>query len=101
MIFRVLLLFGLSGPGSSPLVADYVKNRSRGTASAYVGLNAGLGVLSGMFILFGLTKELTYTVSYGIVGAITFILGLFLLFTVKNANFEKKGVKDLNFRDKV
>ena len=34
LILRILTTCALSGPTSSPLVADYVKNSSRGVASA-------------------------------------------------------------------
>jgi len=57
---RSLINIGLSGPGANPLVADYVKNKSRGLASAYIGLMAGIGVIFGLFVLLGMTKELSY-----------------------------------------
>lgn len=57
---KLIMAVGLAGPTASPLVADYVKNRSRGLASAYIGLMAGLGVISGIFVLFTLTNEMSY-----------------------------------------
>lgn len=65
-----------------------------------MGVFAGLGVLSGLFILFSATKNLPYTVSYGIAGGVTMTAAIFLLFTVKNNNIEKKGVELLSFKDK-
>jgi MFS family permease len=34
LILRIVMTIALSGPNNHPLVADYVKNRSRGLASA-------------------------------------------------------------------
>lgn len=87
------MLAGLSGPASHPLVADYVKQRSRGTASAYIGLLAGIGVLFGMFVMFGVTSSYTYKLSYSISSSFTFLMALFLLFAVRNARYENKQLQ--------
>ncbi|CDW84867.1 mfs transporter [Stylonychia lemnae] len=101
LITRSLIFIGLSGPGSSPLVADYVKNKSRGTASAYIGLAAGIGVIFGMFVLFGMTKELSYKNSYSIAAAFALSLAVFMLFGIKDVKFEKKHVVHLPLKEKI
>ena len=98
---RTLINIGLSGPGATPLVADYVKNKSRGLATAYIGLMAGIGVIFGVFVLFGMTKELPYKQSYVIVALYTMSIALFLLFGVKDLNIEKKHVLNMPLKDKI
>jgi hypothetical protein len=48
-----------------------------------------------MFVIFGLTRGMDYKVSYGLSSGFTLFLGIFLLITIKNANIEKKAVKNL------
>ena len=94
-------MIGISGPGTSPLAVDYVKNKSRGKASAYIGLFAGIGVIFGMFVMFSLTKEMPYTQSYTIEALFTFCMALFFLFAVKDGKIEKKHVEDLPFGERI
>ena len=51
---------------------------------------AGMGVLTGMFIVFGLTKDLDYKISFGIAGGLCFLIALFILFAVKDVKYNKK-----------
>lgn len=46
-----------------------------------------------MFVMFGSTKNLPYTTSYGIEALFTFAIAIFLLFAVKDAKIEKKIVE--------
>ena len=101
IILRLVMLASLSGPASHPLVADYVKQKSRGTASAYVGLMAGMGVLFGMFVMFGSTKNYSYVVSYSVSSSFTFLIALFLFFTIKNARYEKKQVQQMDLGERI
>ena len=101
IILRLVMLASLSGPASHPLVADYVKQRSRGTASAYVGLMAGIGVLFGMFVMFGVTRNYPYTTSYSISSSFTFLVAVFLLFTIKNAKYEQKQVQQMDLGERI
>lgn len=101
LITKLILSIGLAGPSATPLVADYVKNRSRGLASAYKGLSAGIGVIFGMFVLFSLTNEMSYKESYAIAAGVTILLAFFLLFGVKNTKYHKKHVETMTMQEKM
>eukprot|EP00347_Sterkiella_histriomuscorum_P013627 403363997 len=101
LICRSIVQIGLSGPASTPLVADYVKQSSRGKASAYVGLLAGIGVIFGIFVMFGSTKHLPYTYSYAIEAIFTFIIAVFLLFAVQDRKIDKKHVQSMPLKERI
>jgi MFS family permease len=101
LLTKLVMAIGLSGPASTPLVADYVKNRSRGMASAYIGLFAGIGVICGMFVLFGLTNDMSYRKSYGIAAGLTIAIAFFLLYAIKDVEYQRKHVTNLPLMTKV
>lgn len=95
LVSKLVMMIGASGPGSSPLVADYVKHSSRGQASAYTGLMASLGVIFGMFVLFGLTNRMQYIDSYALAAAITMALALFEFYAIKDVRYQKNYTEHL------
>jgi hypothetical protein len=56
---------------------------------------ACLGVLNGMFVIFGSTKDLDYKISFSISASVCIVIAFILLFTIKDANYEKKNVENL------
>lgn len=60
LFLRCLIAITMSAPLSHPLVADYVKRASRGTAVALAGVGIVLGEVFSMGILFNLTKSMSY-----------------------------------------
>ena len=59
---------------------------------------AGMGVLTGMFLIFEITKDLDYKVSFGIAAGITFIIAVFIFFSVKDAKIHKKHDEHLTLK---
>ena len=51
---------------------------------------AGMGVLTGMFVVFAATKDLDYKISFGIAGGLCFLIAVFIFFTVKDVRINKK-----------
>lgn len=100
LLLRIVMTLALSGPNNHPLIADYVKNRSRGLASAQTGLMAGMGVVSGMFLIFGSTQSLDYRESFGISGAICFTIAIALFFCIDDKQFERREDAHLNSSQK-
>ena len=54
---------------SNPLVPDYIKTSSRGTATAYVGVSSSLGVFISIKFLFGGLSDVDFKISTKVVGA--------------------------------
>ena len=59
---------------------------------------AGMGVLTGMFGIFTITKNMDYKLSFGISGAICFILAIFIFFAVKDVRINKKVEEHLTLK---
>lgn len=100
LFLRIVMTLALSGPNNHPLIADYVKTRSRGLASAQTGLMAGMGVVTGMFLIFGSTQTLDYAISFGISGSFCFFLAIVLFFCIEDKRYEKKEEEGLNSQQK-
>lgn len=56
---------------------------------------AGLGVLNGLFLTFGLTHDLDYKVSFAISSGICLAIAFYLLYAIKDGKIEKKTVEQL------
>jgi len=96
LFLRIIMTLALSGPNNHPLIADYVKTRSRGLASAQTGLMAGMGVVTGMFVIFASTQSLDYALSFGISGGFCFFLAIVIFFSVEDKQFEREEEVGLN-----
>ena len=59
---------------------------------------AGMGVLTGMFIVFGMTKNLDYKISFGIAGGLCFLIALFIFFAVKDVRINQKVEEHLTLK---
>jgi hypothetical protein len=51
---------------------------------------AGIGVLTGMFIIFGATSSLDYKLSFSISGGFCLIVAFYLLFAISDIHYERK-----------
>lgn len=52
---------------------------------------AGVGVLNGMFVIFGLTSKMDYKISYAISGSICILIAIALFFCISDKHYEKKS----------
>ena len=82
----VAINFAHSLPKNHPLISDYIKGSSRGTATALVTVASSLGALVSIKFLFGELKYMDYLTNSIIVSAVNFIISIFLLFGVKDVH---------------
>lgn len=94
MIMRCLIAIFMSAPISHPLVADYVKRKSRGKAIALAGVGIVLGEVFSMGILFNMTKTMSYYDAFAIASSIIFVFSIFFLYSLKEPDFD-------NIRDNI
>ena len=78
---------------SSPLIADYVKNESRGSAAALASLGTLIGAAFGMIVLLGGTINMTLENSFKTVSGIMIILSLLNFFFVREPIIKLPGEK--------
>lgn len=90
LLIRILLNFSLKGPITAPLSADYIESSTRGKAVAFTGLGAGIGAIFGVFVLFSLTKSLSYETSFFITAVVYFLFSFVMLFTIKDVKVEQR-----------
>lgn len=105
MFLRCLIAITMSAPIAHPLVADYVKRTSRGTAVALAGVGIVLGEVFSMGILFNLTKSMSYTKAFAIAASLILMFTFVFAFTIREPDFlrmrEQKGSRHLLVRQQL
>jgi MFS family permease len=89
----ILIQIGTTITSNTPLIADYVKERSMGSAIAVQGLISTIASILAISVLFHYTKSMEFTESFPIVSAILFILGSISVLLL-NPKMEKSKVKE-------
>lgn len=56
---------------------------------------AGMGVLNGMFLTFGMTHELDYKISFGISSGVSVVVALFIFYAITDAKSEHRAIEQL------
>ena len=59
---------------------------------------AGMGVLTGMFLMFEFTKDLDYKLSFGIASYFSLLLSFFMLFSIKDVPIHIKHEEHLSLK---
>lgn len=88
LLIRIALNFSMKGPLTAPLTADYIEVDSRGKATAIQGLGAGCGAVFSVFVLFGLTKNYDYKVSFTAAAVVYFLFAIYMLLTIQDVKHE-------------
>lgn len=83
LIMRIMLNFSIKGPLIAPLAADYIQKSTRGRAVSLEGIGAGCGAVFSVFVLFGLTKNYDYMVSFTVAAMVFLFFAFYMLITVK------------------
>ena len=89
VILRCLIGVTMSAPIAHPLIADYVKRRSRGKAIALAGVGIVTGEVFSMGVLFNLTKSMDYFQAFSIASSLIFAFAFFFLFAIKDPNLDQ------------
>ena len=69
---------------NNPLIPDYVKLQSRGLATSFVNVSSSVGSLIAVKFLFGEMRNVDFKISSFVVGSITFVIGIFLVFAIRD-----------------
>ena len=93
IVIRVLITISNGFLVSSPLIADYVKNESRGSAAALASLGTLIGAAFGLIVLVGGTIGMTLENSFKTVSVIMIILSLLNFFFVREPIIKLPGEK--------
>ena len=88
LLARCAIGITMAAPIAHPLIADYVKKNSRGSAVALAGVGLVLGEVFSMGVLFNLTKSMSYADAFTLASVIIALFSLFFLLTVKDPNLE-------------
>ena len=100
IVIRVLITLFNGFLVSSPLIADYVKNESRGSAAALASLGTLIGAAFGMIVLLGGTIDMTLENSFKTVSGIMIVLSLLNFFFVREPIIKLPGEKKAKVGDK-
>ena len=96
ILVRCLIGVTMSAPIAHPLIPDYIKASSRGSAIALSGVGLVLGEVFSMGILFNLTKQLTYQNAFTVAAALIVVFSIFFLVSIKEPDMDlirKKSIK--------
>jgi MFS family permease len=84
ILVRLIFSNGICGVVTQPLLADYVKHTSKGFCGGISAFLSGCGALFAVFVLMKMKDFLNYTEIYFITAGLSFFVGAFCLFGVKN-----------------
>jgi len=83
----------MTGPASSPLLADYIHKDSLGKASALIGIGFVLGEILSMGILFKVTAYMSHNAAFITCAIVGFAFACMFLFIVKEPQLRNKEEK--------
>jgi hypothetical protein len=75
---------GICAVTTQPLLADYVKQTSKGYAGGIIAFLSGIGALIAIFGLMKLTSFLSIGQTYTITAAFSLFVSVFCIFGIKN-----------------
>ena len=93
VIVRSLLSYFNGFLVTSPLIADYIKNESRGQAASFQAIGSLCGEIFAMMVLIGLTINMDVGESYAFVAAITACLALVLFCLIREPTIKDPKLK--------
>ena len=88
-LVRILFQISLTGPVSSPLLADYIHKDALGKASALIGMGFVVGEVLAMGILFNLTAAMSHNAAFLLVAVVGVGVASVFLFIVKEPQLRK------------
>ena len=88
-LVRILFQICLTGPVSSPLLADYIHKDALGKASALIGMGFVVGEVLAMGILFNLTASMSHNAAFLLVAVVGVGVASVFLFIVKEPQLRK------------
>ena len=84
ILVRLIFSNGICAVVTQPLLADYVKHTSKGFCGGISAFLSGCGALFAVFVLMKMKDFLNFTEVYFITAGLSFFVGAFCLFGVKN-----------------
>ena len=90
-IVRILFQISLTGPVSSPLLADYIHKDALGKASALIGMGFVVGEVLAMGILFKITESMSHNAAFLVVAVVGVGVASVFLFIVKEPQLRKSS----------
>jgi MFS family permease len=89
VFLRCMIGVTMAAPISHPLIADYVKRKSRGKAIALAGVGIVTGEVFSMGVLFNLTKSMDYFDAFAIASSLILGFAFFFLLAIKDVNLDE------------
>ena len=84
----------MTGPASSPLLADYIHKDALGKASALIGIGFVLGEVMSMGILFKVTSSMSHNNAFLTVALVSLAFACVFLVIVKEPQLREKDGSD-------
>lgn len=86
----------MTGPASSPLLADYVHKDALGKASALIGIGFVLGEIVSMGVLFKITAPMSHNAAFLTCALVGLAFASLFLFIVKEPQLREKDATGNN-----
>jgi sugar phosphate permease len=100
-IVRILLGIAAQPIVVHPLINDYVKKNSRGTAVSFNSLAVVLGEIIAIGVLFQVTKDLDFKTAFFIAGLTILIIALISFLLLKEPNLSHLQERNEQFAKKT